>query len=94
MSNPDIPGFENSVDPDQLASKKPADQDPHCFHSACKYMLQIKRIKNWKECSRYKKSAGQGLTFIMSNLAITGFENSVESGSTRFSSLLIDTCIL
>ena len=23
--------FENSVDPDQLASLKPADQDPHCF---------------------------------------------------------------
>ena len=23
--------FENSVDPDQLASKKPADQDPYCF---------------------------------------------------------------
>ena len=23
--------FENSVDPDQLASQKPADQDPHCF---------------------------------------------------------------
>ena len=23
--------FVNSVDPDQLTSKKPADQDPHCF---------------------------------------------------------------
>ena len=23
--------FENSVDPDQLASKKPVAQDPHCF---------------------------------------------------------------
>ena len=23
--------FENSVDPDQLASEKQADQDPHCF---------------------------------------------------------------
>ena len=23
--------FENSVDPDQLASEKPADQDPHCI---------------------------------------------------------------
>ena len=28
---PDIYGFENSVDPDQLASMKPADQDPHCL---------------------------------------------------------------
>ena len=26
-----INSIENSVDPDQLASKKPADQDPHCF---------------------------------------------------------------
>ena len=23
--------FDNSVDPDHLASEKPADQDPHCF---------------------------------------------------------------
>ena len=23
--------FENNVDPDQLASEKPADQDLHCF---------------------------------------------------------------
>ena len=23
--------FDNSVDPDQLASQKPADHDPHCF---------------------------------------------------------------
>ena len=30
--------FENSVDPDQLASQKPADQDPHCFQLASKYM--------------------------------------------------------
>ena len=31
MLNPDICCFENSVDPDQLASQKPADQDQHCF---------------------------------------------------------------
>ena len=24
--------FENKIDPDQLASVKPADQDQHCFH--------------------------------------------------------------
>ena len=29
--------FENNVGPDQLASKKPADQDLHCFHFDCKY---------------------------------------------------------
>ena len=46
----------NRVDPDQLASKKPADQDPHCFHSDLKNMLitEILRV-NWitirKECS-------------------------------------------
>ena len=28
-----------SVDPDQLTSEKPADQDPHCFQFICKYML-------------------------------------------------------
>ena len=27
----DMPSFENSVDSDQLASMKPADQDLHCF---------------------------------------------------------------
>ena len=26
---------ENSADPDQLASIKPADQDPHCFQTGC-----------------------------------------------------------
>ena len=31
MLNLDISHFENSVDPDQLASEKPADQDPHCL---------------------------------------------------------------
>ena len=25
------PVFKNSVDPDQLATEKPADQDQHCF---------------------------------------------------------------
>ena len=31
--------FENSEDPDQLASEKPADQDPHCF--------PLWFVKNW-----------------------------------------------
>ena len=34
-----ISRFENTVDPDYLASEKPARQDLHCFSSACKYML-------------------------------------------------------
>ena len=31
MLNPYISRFENSADPDQLASEKPADQDAYCF---------------------------------------------------------------
>ena len=31
MLNSDTFVFENTVDPDQLASEKPANQDPHCF---------------------------------------------------------------
>ena len=31
MLNPDFNSTENTVDLDQLASKKPAYQDPHCF---------------------------------------------------------------
>ena len=31
MLNQDLPHFENSEGPDQLASEKPADQGPHCF---------------------------------------------------------------
>ena len=31
MLNLDTSCFEKRVDPDQLASKKPADQDQHCF---------------------------------------------------------------
>ena len=38
MLNLDISCFENCVDPDQLASEKPADRDQHCFHSACRHM--------------------------------------------------------
>ena len=34
MLNKDISCSENNVDPDQLASQKPADLDPHC--QACK----------------------------------------------------------
>ena len=41
MLNYDISCFGNSVNADQLASKKPADQDQHYFHSVCNYMLVI-----------------------------------------------------
>ena len=34
------PAFANSVDPDQLASKKPTDLDLHC-HSVCKFISEI-----------------------------------------------------
>ena len=45
--------FENSVDPDQLASEKPADQDPHSIISTlivqCKYTLMEEEewSRNW-----------------------------------------------
>ena len=31
LLNSDVPTFANSVDPDQLASKKPTDVDLHCL---------------------------------------------------------------
>ena len=46
-TNLGISCYENSVDPDQLASEKPADQDLHFFHSACKFVLVI----NWGSAS-------------------------------------------
>ena len=44
--------FENSVDPDQLASEKPADQDPHCFplYMLTTGILQGNGIKIGVEC--------------------------------------------
>ena len=39
--------LKNSVDADQVAFKKPADQDPHCFQSPCKYM-QIIEVCFWQ----------------------------------------------
>ena len=38
MLNLDISCLKNSVDQDQLASQKPADQDPDCF---------ISLVNNW-----------------------------------------------
>ena len=32
---------ENSADPDQLASKKPADQDPHFFPTTCEFIIHV-----------------------------------------------------
>ena len=51
MLNPDITWFENSVDPDQLASGKPADQDPHCFPVCLYIVLHVNMIKIGDECS-------------------------------------------
>ena len=39
MLNADLSCFKNSVDPDQLASQKPADQDPHFFPQMLKTIL-------------------------------------------------------
>ena len=46
MLNTDISHFENSVDPDQLASQKPADLEPHCFSLyTYKYIHVLSNIK-------------------------------------------------
>ena len=50
MLNTDIFSFKNSVDPDQQASEKPADQDPHCFP----FCLQI-HANNWNFASHFDK---------------------------------------
>ena len=39
MLNPAISRFDHSVDPDQLTSQKPADQDLACFLLALEYLL-------------------------------------------------------
>ena len=39
MLSPDISQFENSADPDQLASEKPTNQDPHYFPLSCLFFL-------------------------------------------------------
>ena len=39
----DISRFDNIVEPDQLASKKPANQDPHCF-LLCKFHKKVLTI--------------------------------------------------
>ena len=54
MLIPDISCFENSVDPNQLVSQKPADQGPHCFPLCLKIhaitgIMQVKWIKIWEE---------------------------------------------
>ena len=38
-AEPDTPTFENNVDPDQLVSKNPADQDNSVFHSVCSFIV-------------------------------------------------------
>ena len=40
-----VSSFENSLDPDQLASEKPADQDSNCFHCIQKH------ANNWTPVS-------------------------------------------
>ena len=56
MGNCDASRFENSVDPDQLGSEKPADQDPHWFQLCLEihgdnWNLSSKLDKIGEECS-------------------------------------------
>ena len=49
----EIHSFENSVDPDQLASKKrPADQDPHCFAYKLQFII-INQNDEVKICNSF-----------------------------------------
>ena len=50
----DISRFENSVDPFQLASEKPADQNLHCF-PLC---LQIHACQ-WNHAGKLEKKSGR-----------------------------------
>ena len=50
MLSPKISCFETSVDPDQLASEKPADLNQHCFTLSTKYMLI-----NWDHVKQLNK---------------------------------------
>ena len=47
--------IENSVGPDQLASKKPADRDPHCFLKKSISRLRRTRVKlgKLKDINKY-----------------------------------------
>ena len=47
--DPDISQLENTVDPDQLASEKPADQDQQCFNSTSKCMLITEMLEGKKD---------------------------------------------
>ena len=53
MVHPDISYFENSVDPYQLASKKPANQDTYCFPTALTNMAITEILQvNWIKLGR------------------------------------------
>ena len=65
LLNLDISCSENSVDPDQLASRKPADQDLHCF-LICKSML----IKGIKHSDRKKIREECGIQIIASMIRV------------------------
>ena len=67
----------NSVNPDQLASQKPADQDPHCFSlflKTCKYR-GVKSIKMGKSVVFKHTQHGKGYLTGLFNLLITLFQN-------------------
>ena len=60
-SNNNYKQMENIVDPDQLASEKPADQDLHCFHSNQDIpwlsMIKVKKMSRYmKVCAAIKGS--------------------------------------
>ena len=57
MLNLNMPCYENSVDPDQLASEKPACQDPHCFQLCNSHCLNA--------CASIKRPCNSACTYML-----------------------------
>ena len=65
----------NSMDPDQQASEKPANQDPPFFHSNGKYRLitgniQVNSIIIGEKCSTYNIRHDKGKNIEMVHLTV------------------------
>ena len=74
MLNWNISHFEKHVDPDQLASKKPADQDPHCFplyssiHARTSGILKVNWMKFVEEWCILKHTSHKEIQFNLENI--------------------------
>ena len=68
MLNSDISCFENSVDPDQLASEKQADEDLHCFPHCWQICVnKWKSAIKWDEQTRGQTAKGTTILYRFSS---------------------------